>query len=273
MKASRTYNIIFEGEHLKDHVQHADDARRREQIDVGVHEDTLELLELAAVPGRRHRAAARNLPSILSHALVEARVDAEFPVAQVVQLEMQRQRLDGRIEFGHVFAQLPERVDEQYRIVPAVLARRIAGPAGLEIDVLAHRGMHVGVGNVAGIRDHRDGAVGVIEGSNHRAFGPDVVRSVRGLVRRPQQLLRFDRLLLRDILCQRPDEMIRLRLVIGALGGIQSGPRQRHENMGPQGPVVLDLLRYSEAGIYLASVLPVIYSEVLLIDHQVPPRA
>lgn len=108
-------------------MQDTDDASGSQQIDVSIQEDLLKRLELASVTTSGHWTSSSCLSRVLLHVFIDAGNETELPVLHVVESDAQWQRFNGRVQLRHVALELPERVEEDNRIVPSILSRDISG--------------------------------------------------------------------------------------------------------------------------------------------------
>lgn len=184
-KGKGTYDVAFERQHLKDHVENTDDGGGGKKIDVGIDEDSFKLFEFAAVSLSCDGSSSGNVSLIRLDRLVDTGVESEFPVVEIVQGDVDWQRLDGIVQFDHVISQLPESVYVENGIVPPVLTRLVSCAGSFQGDVGADGGMHIDVALVAGVGDERHGKIRMIVRGPHRTRRYRLGLLFRG-IRRPQ---------------------------------------------------------------------------------------
>lgn len=83
-------DIGFEGKHLEDHVQNADNDGGTQEIDIRVKDNLFDHLELASIPTSRWCLALSSLSGSLLGSFINTGDHAEFPVGEVVEVDVER---------------------------------------------------------------------------------------------------------------------------------------------------------------------------------------
>lgn len=213
-------------------MKNADYSGGYQQVDIGIDKHALEHFKFATISASRHRTSAGDLSLILLHALINTGIDTELPVGHIVQGDMERELLDCAVQLRHVVPELPEGIHEEYRIVPAILARGISRSRGFKLYELTDGWMHSRVGLGARVRDERYSEVGMIVGTNARHLRY-VLFHGSILIRGPKETLRLCDFLLQQELIERPDEVVSLGHVVASIGRVECVPVQRNIKVCP----------------------------------------
>lgn len=194
--------------------------------------------------------------------------DLELKGCHVGEVNVQRKLLDGVVEGNHLLVELPEGVDEEQRVVPAILAGSVTGPRRLEANKVLDGGVHVGKILEAKRRDEREARVGVVVVGNDGASGLLNLRLLVFLLCF-QQIARLDNLLLGQVVSQGISKVECLSRIILGLLRVQDATRQTDEEVTPESAVVLHSLGDSKLCIDRALVGAIVHVEVLLLENDV----
>lgn len=101
-------DVGLESQHLKEHVKNTNDDSGAEKIRVSIKQNFLNHLKLAAISSTRAGDALSSISGSLLGTLIDTGNNAKFPVGEVVEVDMKRKLVDGRIQGSHMSSKLPK---------------------------------------------------------------------------------------------------------------------------------------------------------------------
>lgn len=131
-------DIGLESQHFEDHMEDADHNRGAEEVNVGVEENLLDHFKLCSISTTRWHLTIGSISGGLLHTFINAGKKTELPVREMIEVDVNWETRDSRVQRHHVSPQLPEGVNEEHGIIPSILSTAISSTRRFRMNVLAN---------------------------------------------------------------------------------------------------------------------------------------